>query len=213
MSALAALLTLSACASLEPPAHVARPGYRCSVGSGYERGGWANVTLDANGRQVDADWEWRGETENPGLWVIVRNTIHGDNPLRPTDGHAIVSWARPLPGSGRALELRMELTSDPATTYWYDAPFADSFARLMQHSVMTRWADLAAFARGASSLTVVMRDRRGTIVDRAEIDPALFARAAAEIGEALATLRTLSADFRNRCQMVDDVSPQNIVVT
>lgn len=205
-----ALLLLPACASLGSPstAHVARPGYECSVG---EQGHGANVTLDEAGAQVRGSWQWRIQTQSPLLWISVSHTVEDATPLGANDGYVSINWARPTTGRERPPSVRMELASTPDNRYWYfTVPFAGEYAS-GQSSITTNWPDLATFARGAERLWLRVRNRRGQIADRVELDSNLVARGEAEIPLLLDQLRSVVADFRTRCRHVDDIDPEIIL--
>ena len=209
-AALAASLALSACSGLAHPGraeYAGRPGFECVVGGSAEPISifWS---LDESGRQVRANMEWRAphrETWRPSLSILWRS--HGAEPLRPEDGQAVFNWAQPPQRHLRLRRLRLELTADPDGPAWRSAPFAGPYERADVRSAHAAWSDLAAFARDAPRLAIVLRDRAGAIADRAALDPALFARAAGEIAAAFERMRAVNADFRNRCRHVDDLDP------
>jgi hypothetical protein len=199
----------AAAASVEASAHrrTAQPGYQCFV---QHDGRFAGLTLDEGGRQLDANWEWRGSTDDRLLWISLRHSVADSTPLIAADGTASISWSRPIAATEGRTRVRMELTSAPESRHSNLAPFASPY-EAGQNSLMTSWPDLATFVRGSAHLTVVIRDRRGRIVDRTEIDPRLLARAETEIAQLLEALNALAADFRVRCRHVDDVDPEIIL--
>jgi len=213
-AALAGLLALSACTSLArlTSGHVAQPGFECAVGTSSEDDVRIFWSLDESGRQVLASMDWREphpDYSRPNL--SIHWSVRGGAPLRAENGHAFIHWQQ-LPQRGlRPRLLRLEPTTDPGGAVWHEAPFAAPYESTGVRAIQANWPDLAAFARGASQLQVVLRDWARRIVDRATLDPALFTRAADEIAAALERMRAVNADFRNHCRHVDDIDPEIIV--
>lgn len=213
---LAAPLALSACAGSGRPAaapHVAKPGYACDVGVAFEDGAWAHATLDAEGRQLSARWDWKAQSAEPFLRFWAANSVEGPRPLRVGDGYALVQWGVPVPYRQRPSLWRLELRVDPESRYWSGSGFVGDYARTGDYRLMASWPDLLAFARGAPRLWVVLRDGRAAIAKRAEVDPGIFARGEAEIARTLEALARKAADFRQSCQPVDDIEPNEIVIS
>jgi hypothetical protein len=208
--ALSLLAVLPGCTSLggTSPRHIARPGYECHA-QNQENTAWA--ILDEDGEQVSASLEWRISTGQPLVWIQVRDFVQGRSPLRAADAFASIQWFRAGGGSGRPPTLRLELTSAPERRYRMSpVAFASEYER-GGSSLMASWSDLVTYARGASRLTLIRRDRRRGIVDQAELEPRLFLDAEAGIVALLAGLGELSTDFRSRCQHVDDIDPEIIL--
>ena len=208
-------LALAGCAGTARPgrtAHVAQPGYICDEDPASGKGAWARATLDRSGRQVAANWDWKGESGERLLRFSASASIKGAAPLNGKDAYATVQWGVPFPGRRRPPRLRLELRSDPESRYSFGAGFVSEYERTGDYLLMTSWPDLTAFARGAPRLTVILRDERARIVKRADIDPGILARGQAEIAATLDRLAAMVADFRQRCTPTDDIDPE-IVVT
>ncbi len=202
-------MLVSACASLGSR-HVAQPGYQCVAGSFDPRQGWAYALLDEQGRQVRAHWQWTADVDQRLLWVRASATVEGEGPLRATDGDFAVTWVRAWTDRSRPPQRRLELASGPAAGNRDVVGFAGEFAR-DRPEVRLGWADLTAFAREASAMVAIVRDRHGNIVDRADIDRAVFAHGEARIAALLEEVRAKVADFRRNCQHVDDLDPEIIL--
>jgi hypothetical protein len=196
-----------------PRAHVARQGFECTVGRGYEDEAWGSATVDTAGQVVRANWEWRVSVPGAEGWLRVGaiGFVEGARPIRAEDGSATVSWANGRSGDRPPL-LRLEVTSVGEGRAWPEAPFAGAYERSGDHLYSSNWADFSSFARGAAQLFVLLRDREGHIVARAKFDPAVIVRGTEQVGELLGTLRDKIAHFREQCAPTDDVDPQ-IVVT
>jgi hypothetical protein len=206
---LSALAATAVCASVEASSHrrTAQPGYECFVRQGRH---FAGMTLDEGGRQLHANWEWSGSSDDRLLWISARHSVEDSTPLIAADGTASIRWSRPLAETEGRTRVRMELTSAPESRHSNLAPFASPY-EAGQNSLMTSWPDLATFARGSARLTLVIRDRRRRLLARTELDPRLLAPAETEIAQLLEALNALAADFRARCQHVDDVDPEIIL--
>ncbi len=202
-------LLTCACASLGSR-HVAQPGYQCVAGSFDPRQGWAYVHLDEQGRQVHAHWRWTGDVDQTRLWVRASATIEGEGPLRATDGAGAVTWVRAWTDRSRPPQRRLELASGPAPGDRNVARFAGEFAR-DRPEIQLSWADMTAFARETSTLVVLVRNREGNIVDRADIDRTVLAHGEARIAALLEQLRAKVADFRRNCHHVADLDPEIIL--
>lgn len=207
------LLTLPflAAACVSPDSRpVAQPGYECGVGGFDPTQGAAYVLLDEEGRQLRAHWEWTGDADQTLLWVRASATVEGERPLRATDGIGAVTWVRAWTGRSPPPERRLELTSDPADDNRDYSPFVGEFTT-DRPEIQRSWTDMAALARGTSTLVALVRDRSGNIVERADIEQAVFTRGEARIAALLEQLRAKAADFRGQCLHVADLYPDIIV--
>jgi len=210
----AASFALCGCAGMGGPvrsAHVPEPGYVCNVGTAFEWGAWASATLDAEGRQRSARWDWKGDSGAPLLRFWGAGSVEGPAPLSAADGYGSVQWAVPFKGN-HPPRLRLELRSAPESRYWFGSGFVGSYERTGDHGLMAGWGDLTAFARGSPRLVAIVRDMRGQAVQRAEFDSAIFARGEAAVAAALAEMAAMTADFRHRCAPADINESDTILV-
>jgi hypothetical protein len=193
--------------------HAPQPGYLCVVGRPLEPGASISWQLDRDGHAIDSRMEWNSSD----LWtprVLVLWNARGAAPLRLADGATFITWQRREDVRRRRWPKgRLELTTGVRPRPWPDVPFASNYQDYSGgYTLVSNFADVAAFARGAPALFLVLRERKGTVIDHADIDPALFARAAAEVETALAEMREVNADYRSRCEFTDDADT-GIVVT
>lgn len=197
-----------------PSSHAPRRGYSCVVGRPSEPGASISWRLDGDGHPIDSRMEWKSSLD---LWkprLLVLWNADGASPLRIADGALFITWQRQEDVRRRRRpKARLELTTAVRPRPWPDVPFAGAYRDYSGgYSLVSNFADAAAFARGASALFLVLREQKGTVVDQAGVDPALFARIAAEAETALAEMPVVNADYRNRCEFREDVDP-SIVMT
>jgi len=205
----AAVSACTSVASTRHGRHVAQPGFYCEVGRRFETGAWASATLDSNGQQLKAEWDWRQSLSTPLLRVSAVGSVKGPNPPNPYDAYTSVSWAQP--GKRKSPKLRLELTTAPDSRYWWARGFTTDFTSDLDRSLVMVWSDLIALSRGASSLDVVLRAPNGRVAKKASVDPMLIASGERQVSEALHSLADLTRDYTRRCQRVDDVDPKIIV--
>lgn len=198
---------LSSCASIAGVTpHVARPGYICTIRESFLDGVWASATLDEDGSQIRASWGWRGRKFASATEIRVESEVAGTESLRADVGRAAIS-TKALKRSGRNKPHRLELSTDPNAPFLRSGQFAGGFARIEGFRLQTNWADLLAFSRGASRLTLIARDNDGNITDRVDLAPSIIANGVHEVQPVLDQLAKLTSDFRNRCEHVHDVAP------
>jgi hypothetical protein len=209
--AVLALVVASAQASAArgKPEHVPRPGYSCSVGKFLDSEIWASSTLDAQGVQIGASLEWRGAAA-PGHYDEPRFyghwSVNGPEPLALTDGSITLDWRpRSVAAARRPAKAWLELTTVPSANRWPAPPFSSGDKAGRNPSIVTPWGDLIAFARGAERLSMIVRDKRWRIVDQTPVDPALFTAAERRLTTVLGRLATMAADYRSKCEYVEDL--------
>jgi|GEM_PF-4061906 len=194
----------SAASAKRGPVHVARPGFTCSAGKPYQDEVWASATLDAEGRQLKAEWSWRPPLGAPEPHFLASSSVEGADLLRAGEGLITISWYRP---GDRKPEKRLEIAAAPDGRFHNLPPFAGRYERERSSMLQASWPEFIAFARGAPSLWAVARGRDGAIRERAALDPAVFTGAFDRIGAAVEKLAQDVAHFRERCEPTDDVDP------
>jgi hypothetical protein len=210
LATVSALALLGGCATTPTTsAHLAQPGYRCLASLQGDSSASAESVIYADGRPHDASLQWGmrfavSQFIDAGVLAITYNAHEADL----GNGLGTVRWAFTPPMRGRH---RLELTTAPDSVMASRTPFATQYERDQHLGIMVPWQDLLAYARSADSLTLVIRHVDGHEVLCQEIDPAAFRRADGEIAQVQAELRDMLADYRDRCEFVDDVDPQIIL--
>jgi hypothetical protein len=104
-----------------------------------------------------------------------------------------------MPRNGRG-GYRLELRAQPGPSW-------DGYARLegttsLQGGVRLSadWADVAAMARGAGAVILVLKDRKGAVVSRQRLDRSLFEGFPEKAKELLETTAGMTKDFRVSCR-------------
>jgi hypothetical protein len=200
----------SGCAGVPTTGYVAQPGSICAAGNQFEDGARATATLDLEGRQLKAEWQWRlwlGAL--PLKWSAV-STVEGSTPPSQEDAFALLDWRTP-PFLAKS-KVRLELTTNPHRKYWSGSGFVTGYSPGGEGRTLTlAWPDLIALSRGAEALHVALRRPDGTLAYEASVDPKTFVTAANEVDAILVDLTEATKDFRKRCQRVDDVDPHFVV--
>jgi hypothetical protein len=196
---------LSSCATTRAVEHVAQKGYLCRVAS-RDGGFKASATLDDSGRQIRAQWSWQNTFGDHLFSVRAGQAVFGPVALSETAASGSISWARPRQGRERKREVRLELStvaeaSQAASfTGFYESPRT-------YHNLSARWPDLLALASTSSSLFLVLRDKRGAILDQRSINATIIQDGPPVIAAGLTDLRATVAKFNQQCRAVEDVYP------
>lgn len=207
------ILTAAAPAKRKP-----EPGYACKI---EHRGDFGLIQADfqiMDTNEVRSSYlKWDagdGQFKNP--WITAAFFRQSDG--RYSLSHGYVSIMRHIwegrPGKRpRPLRLSLELTTDPTFA------FATSrMAGRIERSggpfyLQLNWLDAAALSKGSAQLYLVARNARREVVDKADVDRTIFARAEPHIVTAFAEIERMTLRPAEFCTHADDLSDDDIVIT
>ena len=194
----------------------AQPGYHCV----YRKDGAfgrlsADFEIPRDGQaSIPAYLRWeapRGDYRAP--WVSAAFYRMADGHYRIDNGYASIAWQLPIP-LRRTLTLSVQLRSRPEPPIYTRTALAGDYERTGGPiHLSVDWSDFAAFARGATELHLVAVDRHRRLVATAPVDRALVALAEPQIRASLAELEDLVADPAPRCEFLEDLRSNDVVVT
>jgi hypothetical protein len=152
------------------------------------------------------------------LWFAARDCIHWNTNIsadwfKPTKekfsiDHGYVAITRSHVNEKLTLALTTYLHPESSWPL-FEGNFPNYIGPLLFEG---SWADVSAFARGASHLYAVTLNIKHQIVDQIEIDRTIFDRAAPRILAAFEKADKLLADPAHGCEHTDDLHALDVVV-
>lgn len=201
--------------AIKPPP---QPGYYCKAES---RGNFGLIETDLAiydaGHRQRSSIHWDagdGFFQNP--WITASFFRRSNERFSLANGYISIMrhiWDGQRGDLSRPMKLKLELTIPPRARSQ-----APQLVGSLQESggpfhMDLAWLAATEFVHGSSHLSLVARNKQGGIVDKAELDPAIFDRAQPHILAAFEQAERMISAPQKLCIRSDDLDASDIVVT
>ncbi len=184
--------------------------YECSARTTLDAGEIRVVRwLSAAGALSSTVVLWTpGVPANPGLIVSGRWQALAPASVDFGRGLAMFDWTVSNdPRRRRTSRYRLELRVRPGPPWEGYGVLEGRFPLSDGVRLSADWADVAAMARGAGRLSLVLKDRKGRVLSATALDRSAFEGFEPEAERLLARTAEMAGDFRTRCESTrtDDI--------
>ncbi|RVQ67547.1 hypothetical protein EKN06_06220 [Croceicoccus ponticola] len=197
------LLATSGCITLP---HKPTPGWSCEAGTQSDGQAWASAALNRDGTLREAWWSWRAPRRDPALAI---EAYSQNGRAQTLDWPTILAIHVADPQA--RLAVQMGLAQKSGEVAWSDTTFRSAANSGSRHLTMD-WPTLVTMAGKSSPLMAVRLYPSTGQTDTFEVSKTDILAGTNALTEVRSDLARKIADYQNRCEPVDDLTPE-IVLT